>query len=308
MKRILCIIIVIMIVFSLFGCSADREGVAQPNGEDEKVPEPNEITVTDSEGREVTTSSVNGDIVSVSREATSLLIALGAKDRLTGVEDSAKDTELFKRAFPEIEDVAVVTDGDRVLTDKIIEQNPGLVVITKKQTDLVSVFEQAGITCAVVALDTVEDIKNSINLMGALSNTTEKAQKLSSYYSSALSRITVLTMVEQKHTVTVLGGNPLITELVSHISCEITDSGEYVIASRDDAADGVITVPDGIERWDRPSVSLVLGLYWYTHCIYPDLISEAEISQRAINFYSEFYNIDVTSLEVGIDIRENVDK
>lgn len=324
MKRIISVFIIIMMVFTLFGCN--RDGVinetakTDENGEVitnktedsekpvEETPPPRQVTVTDSAGREITTSSENGDIVSVGKEATSLLIALGAKGRLTGVEDSAKDNKLFLKAFPEIAQIKAVTDGDTVLVDKIIEQKPGLVVLTQNDSILLKKFADADITCAVVSLDSVESIKNSIELMGSLSNTDEKAGKLSKYYDSALSRIKVLTMTEDIQTVTVFNDNKLLTELVKNISCEIIPGGKYVLANKDEAIEGAITVPDSIERWDEPSTALVLAMYWFAHNIYPDAISRNEVSQRAINFYAEFYGIKLTPEEVGIPTAEKIDR
>lgn len=323
MKRIIATLIIIMMVFTLFGCNRndilDETAKTDESGEviidkDEdiqtpvdKTPPPREVTVTDSVGREVTTSSENGDIVSVGKEATSLLIALGAKGRLTGVEEDAAYNKLFLKAFPEITEVKAVTSGDNVLVDEIIAQKPGLVVLTQNDSTLLKSFADADITCAVVTLDSVESIKQSIELMGSLSNTDEKASKLSKYYDSALSKIKVLTMTEEKQTVTVFNDNKLLSELIKNLSCELIPNGKYVIANKDEAIEGAITVPDSIERWDEPSTALVLALYWFAHNIYPNAVSRNEVSQRAINFYAEFYGIKLTPEEVGIPTSENID-
>ncbi len=315
MKRVISILIIIMMLFSLIGCNVikppdDEPAVNLENNADTEenneyvTPKPEKVTVIDSEGREVTTSSTNGDIISVGFEATSLLIALGAKGRLTGVEDSASENKLFLKAFPQITDIAKITSGDTVLTDDIIAQKPGLVVLTKKNSSLVPVFDDAGITCAVVALNTIEDIKNSITLMGTLSNTNEKAQKLSAYYDSALTRIKALTMTEERKSISIYNNDEFLTQLLSNLSCDITENGEITVSQLDNAPSGALTVPNCIERWDKPSVSLVLGLYWFTFNIYPNVISKNEMAQKAINFYSEFYSVTLTADDVGVDISD----
>ena len=298
LKRVLCIILVMLT--ALTGCS-------KPTSDDEPLPntppQPQSVTVEDSDGRTVTTSDSNGDIISVGYEATSLLIALGARGRITGAEAQSDETPLIATAYPEITKLPAVTDKDGgILIDKITEQNAGLVILTNDYAQYVSELEQYGLTVAVVRFETVKQIKESIELIGKLSNTEETARNLSNFYDSALTRLKAMTLTEEKKTVTLYNDDEILRDLLSYLNCDIVPNGEYVIAKAGSGApSGAITAPSAVEPWDEPSVSLILGLYWYAYELFPRALSRDEVSQKAIDFYSEFYGIKYTAEELGIE-------
>ena len=96
LKRIFCFIIILAMMTALFSCSRQQE-LTEDEPEPYTPPAPQSVTVTDSDGRTVTTSQTNGDIVSVGYEATSLLIALGAKGRITGAQMQDDALPLIKK-------------------------------------------------------------------------------------------------------------------------------------------------------------------------------------------------------------------
>lgn len=301
LKRILCFVIIFALTAVLFGCSGSK-APTEDEPEPYTPPEPQSVTVTDSDGRTVTTSQTNGDIISVGYESTSLLIALGAKGRITGVQMLDDSLPLLKKAYPEIENLPAVTDKNgKILTDKIKEQNPGLVILTGDYTSYLEELESAGLTVAIVRFDTVEQVKSSAELIGRLSNTDGTAEQLSAFYDSALTRLKTLTMTEDKKTVTVYNNDPILTELLSYLNCELSPQGKYTVAKAADNVNGAITAPSGIEPWDEPSVALVLGLYWYACKLFPNAITVDEATQKAINFYADFYGVKFTAQDLGIN-------
>lgn len=306
MKRVVSVFLIILLLMS--SCTARPDDTADPiiDNSGEVAPDPWEVTVTDSTGREVTTTADNGDIVSTSVQSTSLLIALGAEKRLTGVEYTAADTELFKLAFDGIKDVKTVTNENGVDVNAIIEQKPGLVVLNTDQSDIVSDLENAGIICAVVALDTIDNIKNSIELVGKMINAEKRAVMIKNYYTAALERMYVTTMTaDELRKVSVHENDEFILSMLKNIKCEITDDTELVIARSDKDVPNAVKVPVSVEKWDEPSISLVLGLYWYCHSIYPELLSYNEVSQHAKNFYIEFYGLELTPEQLGLPEKDD---
>lgn len=300
LKRILCFVIIFALTAVLFGCSGSK-APTEDEPEPYTPPEPQSVTVTDSDGRTVTTSQTNGDIISVGYESTSLLIALGAKGRITGVQMLDDSLPLLKKAYPEIENLPAVTDKNgKILTDKIKEQNPGLVILTGDYASYLEELESAGLTVAIVRFETVEQVKSSAELIGRLSNTDGTAEQLSAFYDSALTRLKTLTMTEDKKTVTVYNNDPILTELLSYLNCELSPQGKYTVAKAADNVNGAITAPSGIEPWDQPSVALVLGLYWYACKLFPNAVSVDEATQKAINFYADFYGVKLTAEDLGI--------
>lgn len=298
------IIFVLILVLLLGGCSAGPNTDTQPAEEEKEyvTPLPEEVTVTDSDGRTVTTSAENGDIVSVGYESTSLLIALGAKGRITGIDARSADSRLVIDSCPELQDTAVVTDDSSgLMIESITAQKPGLVILTDNYVQHLDALENAGLTVAVVRFDGVEQIKSSVELIGSLSNTRQAAQNLCSYYDSTLTRFKVLTMTEPQKTVTVYNNDEVLTELLTYINCGITDDSGLIIAKASDNVQGALCAPSLIEPWDEPSVSLVLGLYWYAYNIYPDIFSKEEITQQAIDFYAKFYGVKYTAQQLGLE-------
>ncbi len=59
--------------------------------------------------------------------------------------------------------------------------------------------------------------------------------------------------------------------------------------------DALYTVPSQIEAWDYPQPSSILGLYWMTHTLHPELISEDDYLEKAQEFYKAYYDLDITA-------------
>ena len=54
----------------------------------------------------------------------------------------------------------------------------------------------------------------------------------------------------------------------------------------------VYAMPDGLEAWDYPTVSCVLGQVYLAHVLYPEIFSRQELIQTAIRFYREIFGIE----------------
>ena len=108
-----------MSVTLLAGCASGPDGFASSGGSvsasqsapDGSVPQDGPITLNDHAGRTVTLEEPAQRIVSSYYLSTSLLIALGLKDNLVGIEMKADTRQLFKLAAPE-------------LLDPLLAQNP----------------------------------------------------------------------------------------------------------------------------------------------------------------------------------------
>lgn len=59
----------------------------------------------------------------------------------------------------------------------------------------------------------------------------------------------------------------------------------------------VYQMPKGIEEWDSPIPSSILGICWLASILHEDLYSMEEMKQQAIDYYQTFYGFDLdTSL------------
>lgn len=55
----------------------------------------------------------------------------------------------------------------------------------------------------------------------------------------------------------------------------------------------VYNMPAGLEAWDSPVPSGVLGMLWMVNTLHPDLYSQDELVSEAKSFYKEFYGFDM---------------
>lgn len=62
----------------------------------------------------------------------------------------------------------------------------------------------------------------------------------------------------------------------------------------------VFTFPSKIEPWDYPTPSSVLGILWLMNSLHPELYSIEDYIADAKDFYQRFFNIEVTSEDMGL--------
>lgn len=64
--------------------------------------------------------------------------------------------------------------------------------------------------------------------------------------------------------------------------------------------DKVYQFPSVIEPFDFPTPSSILGVYWLTQLLHPDVITKDEYIKEAKYFYDEFFDIDVEVSDLGV--------
>ena len=129
----------------LAGCGPQQETPSSSGGETTDA-----IVLTDGTGREVTLSAPAERIVSACYPATATLIALGAAERVVGVEDGAAARELYRRAAPALQELPAVTGSDGVDTAAAAALEPDLVILPADQTEQAAAFDELGIPCVVL--------------------------------------------------------------------------------------------------------------------------------------------------------------
>ena len=61
----------------------------------------------------------------------------------------------------------------------------------------------------------------------------------------------------------------------------------------------VYVFPSALETWDTPNLSSCLGTLWCAAILYPQEVSMEAVEKEAIDFYKQFYDIDVTGEQLG---------
>jgi iron complex transport system substrate-binding protein len=124
-------------------------------------------------GREVTVKKEPQRIVSLAPSITELIYALGAGDRVVGVT-------AFDNYPPEVQDVPKVGDFNGPNVEAIIAQKPDIIFASSLsgKDQMESLQQSTGIPVAVLEARNIEQIYESIQLIGKLTGMQERGQEV----------------------------------------------------------------------------------------------------------------------------------
>ncbi len=177
-RRILALILALLLAFALTACqttttdpspsdSASTEPSPSPSESVEPSEEPSpsdtSITVTDMTGREVTLDAPATKIVALTPSDCEILFAIGSGDTVVGRGEYCD--------YPEAAlELPSVSSGSDTNIEQIIALGPDVVIMsTMAQTpEHVESLENAGITVFVTESGAIDDVYDSITLIGQL--------------------------------------------------------------------------------------------------------------------------------------------
>jgi iron complex transport system substrate-binding protein len=182
---------------------------------------PSANTITDQVGRTVTLETTDPQrIVSLAPANTEILFALGLGDKVVGVTDysdyppeATLKPNVGRYDTPNIEQI-LTADPDLILADSI------------HKAEIIPQLESHGLTVVTIAPATFEDIFDSIRMVGEITGTEEKADKLLSDMQARVEAITEkTTALPESEIVSVFylvwhdplmtsGGDTLINEMI----------------------------------------------------------------------------------------------
>ncbi|MBW6408734.1 ABC transporter substrate-binding protein [Clostridium weizhouense] len=181
-KRIWSIILTFVLITTFFvGCGKSKEVVS--NNVDKT------ITVEDQLGRKVEIKGEVNKIVSSYPITTSLLVALGLKDKLTGVEMKPKDRELYKRVAPEFFDLPQIGSAKSINVEECAKIKPDLVIIPTRIKEVIPQFEQLNIPVIAVEPESLDSFLDCVKLVGKSTNTEKRANEIVKYYEDNLEKV-----------------------------------------------------------------------------------------------------------------------
>ena len=168
------------------------------------------VTVTDQLGREVVIEKKPETIISGYYISSSLLIALGEKNRLTGVEAQADKRPIYALAAPKLLDLPGVGTVKELDLELCAALKPDLVIVPAKLREKIPAMEELGLTVLAVNPENQELLREMTELLGTATHTQETAEKLIDATDKLLadlrSALEEKTEKEEKPTV-YLGGN-----------------------------------------------------------------------------------------------------
>lgn len=195
------------------GQTAKEKNVAAENTDDEKIDQKREIVVTDQLGREVTIKGEVNRIVSSYYIASSMLIALDAKDKVVGLEMKADTREIYKQAAPEFLELPAVGSGKTFNVEEALALNPDLIILPYRLESFIPQIEALGIPVIAVEPESMENFLSCIELIGTAIGHEEAADKLLNYFNEVTNKVEGLTEgLTEKPSVYLAGSsNPLVT-------------------------------------------------------------------------------------------------
>ena len=311
--------------------SAPAESASQTEGQ---------IVLTDQAGREVVLEGPAQSIVSCYYISTYAAIALGAEDRVVGLEKKADTRPIYQMAAPELLEKPQVGTMKELDVEATAALEPELVIMPLALADYADTLTQLGIPVLVVNPESHEALVEMLQLRGTALGLEDRAEALTSYYQEQLDRMAALTRDTEAPVVYmgsnssflatapasmyqstlirqaggVNAGDSLEGDYWTEVSYEdvlamapqvivLPAGAEYTV--QDVAEDpqlsalpavqdgAVYQMPGGIEEWDSPVPSGILGAMWMTSVLHPDVYSFEEFTADAQDFYQTFYGFSV---------------
>ena len=148
------------------------------------------LTITDDLGRKVTIQKEPGRVVSLLPSNTETICAIGACDKLVGVDDYSD--------FPaQVKSLPKVGNLYQPNVEAMVALKPDVVVVSK-YGQLVEPLSRAGITVVAINPEKYEEIFSKTNLLGKLLNREKGASAVNTKISRDVARVEVLTRNSRK--------------------------------------------------------------------------------------------------------------
>lgn len=299
-----------------------------------------QIVLTDQAGREVVLEGPAQSIVSCYYISTYAAIALGAEDRVVGLEKKADTRPIYQMAAPELLEKPQVGTMKELDVEATAALEPELVIMPQALADYADTLAQLGIPVLVVNPESHEALVEMLQLMGTALGLEDRAEALASYYQEQLDRMAELTQDTEAPVVYmgsnssflatapasmyqstlirqaggVNAGDSLEGDYWTEVSYEdvlamapqvivLPAGAEYTVqdvvedpqlSALPAVQDGAVyQMPGGIEEWDSPVPSGILGTMWMTSVLHPDVYPFEEFTADAQDFYQTFYGFSV---------------
>lgn len=229
-KKIVSLVLSLMIMgTSLVGCanhtvSTEQTSTGTENVQESSTSTPNEvaqsetITVVDQLGRTVEVPREINRIVSSYYISSSLLIALGAEDKVVGLEMKADTREIYKKAAPEFLGLPGVGTSKSISVEETLALKPDLVILPYRLEEFIDQFEALNIPVIVVEPESMDQFLECITLIGTAIGEEERAEALLSYYEEKITEVNRLTEgLEERPRVYMSGGSSAFTTCTSNM-------------------------------------------------------------------------------------------
>ncbi|MBZ4655010.1 MAG: Iron(III) dicitrate-binding protein [Peptococcaceae bacterium] len=184
--RRIAVIVLVISVFALAGCSNGQKSTAAGNTNQKATYE--KRSITDTAGNTVELKKEVRTIAIVPIPWTSVVYAVdGTEKRIVGMHPSAKQSyekSILKKMAPALANVATsFVDNDFVINmEEAKKLNPDVMIVWDYQTKEIEQLKGLGIPAIALKYGTLDDLRKGIELIGNLLGKQEKASKLVNYH------------------------------------------------------------------------------------------------------------------------------
>ena len=173
------------------------------------------VTVSDAAGRTVTLDSPPRRIVSGYYITTSMLIALGLKDNLVGIEAKAQERNLYRLTAPELMTLPDTGTAKNFQLEACLSLAPDLVILPIKLKSAAEDLNGFDIKTVLVNPENAENLLDTIRMLGTLCGAAEQADVLISACDALQNELTNRLMTADKPSV-YLAGNSSVLETAAN--------------------------------------------------------------------------------------------
>ncbi len=136
------------------------------------------LTVTDQLGRSVTIEKEPEKIASSYYISTSLILGLGLKDKLVGIEAKANSRNIYKLAASDIINLPNMGTAKEFNLEACATAQPDVVIIPAKLKNSIEAIEELGVKVIAVNPENQEQLSECITLIGQVCNVAGKAKTM----------------------------------------------------------------------------------------------------------------------------------
>lgn len=191
------------------------------------------VTVIDQLGREVTIEEEPQTLVSGYYIGTSLLIALGQADKLTGIEAKAGSRPIYKLSAPELLSLPSVGTAKEFDLEGCAALEPDLIILPAKLKDVIPTLEQLGLTVLAIRPENQQLLEEAVSLLARVLGRPEAEDALLNFGQEHLAGLTSALENTETPAVYLAGNSSLLSTAGSQMYQHtlITNAGGKNVAA-----------------------------------------------------------------------------
>ncbi len=170
------------------------------------------VTVVDQTGREVQVPKDVNRVVSGYYISTYMALAMGAVDKLVGIEMKADTRPLYHKVAPQVIELPGVGTAKALNVETVLGLEPDLVILPAWLEETAQQLEDLGLATIVIEPEDLDSLAEAFLLMGKAMGCEERAQAIVDYYEEKVHEVQNLADgKEEKTRVYLAGSEPLRT-------------------------------------------------------------------------------------------------